>query len=93
MRTMAGVPGSVVLDAGGVAIAESIPCGRALRMPAGPWDKLPSIDVSCPAAKLNVFGFAVIWPAWFLVVALFDHAGAPQASGRCLLKKAPVAAQ
>ena len=70
VRTMAEVPGSVVLDAGGVAIAECIPCGRALDMPAGHWDKLPSIDVSCPAANLNVFGFAVIWPAWFLVVAL-----------------------
>jgi hypothetical protein len=26
--------------------------------------------VSCPAANLNVFGFGIDWPVWFLLVSV-----------------------
>jgi hypothetical protein len=37
-------------------------CGRNLGS--------PSIDVRCPTASLDVFGFAIGWPIWFLFVSL-----------------------
>jgi hypothetical protein len=64
--------GTVLLRVQGSAIPKAITCGQGLRYPSiGPWDGSPSIYVSCPTAALDVFGFAIYWPLWFLFVSAF----------------------
>jgi hypothetical protein len=71
-RVRAGAtPGSVRLRVHGAAITKAVQCGHGLRyLSATPWDGSPSIDVSCPAATLDVFGFGFDWPVWFGIVSL-----------------------
>jgi hypothetical protein len=64
-------PGSVLLRARGIAIAKAVQCGSGLRyLSATYWHGSPSIEVSCPAATLDVAGFGIDWPVWFGIVSL-----------------------
>ena len=71
VRTVTTTPGSLLLHLRGAVIAKTIQCGRGLRYPliaslAGS----PSIEVSCPAADVDVFGFGADWAVWFGIVSL-----------------------
>jgi hypothetical protein len=73
-------PGSVLLRARGVVITKAVRCGHGLRyLSATPWDGSPSIDVSCPAATLDVAGFGIDWPVWFGIVSLITMLALKQA--------------
>jgi len=61
VRAVTSAPATVVLRLDGVAIGKAVKCSH--------WPGSPSIDVSCPAASLDVFGFGTSWPVWFLVVS------------------------
>jgi len=63
VRGTADGSGSVVLRSSGVEIVKAVQCGRAWRT--------SSLEVACPAARLDVFGFGIGWPVWFLVVTSF----------------------
>jgi hypothetical protein len=62
VRAVTGASGSVLLRVRGAVIAKAVQCGHG-------WGS-PSIDVSCPAATLDVFGFGIDWAVWFLLVSL-----------------------
>ena len=71
VRTVTTTPASLLLHLPGAVIAKTIQCGRGLRYPwiarlAGS----PSIEVSCPAAGVDIFGFRVDWAVWFGIVSL-----------------------
>ena len=55
--------GSLILHIGGIAISQKFRCGHAF------WERPPRIEVPCPAATLDIFGFSVEWPFWFLGVS------------------------
>jgi len=63
VRAVAAGSGSVLLRVGGAAVVTAVKCGHGLGS--------PSLAVSCPAAALDVFGFAIDWAVWFLFVSLF----------------------
>jgi uncharacterized membrane protein (DUF106 family) len=63
VRALPGGPGSLVLHVGGAAISKAFECGHAW------WDWPPSVEVSCPAGAMAVFGLAIDWPVWFLLVS------------------------
>jgi hypothetical protein len=67
VRTATASSGSVLLRVPGEAITQDVNCGHGLL--TARWGT-PSIDVSCPAAMLDVLGFRVRWPVWFLFVSL-----------------------
>jgi hypothetical protein len=70
-RVRAGATtGSVILHVGGAAISKVVGCGRGPNIPQGWWSGTPSVEVSCPAATLDVFGFGIGWEVWFLMVSL-----------------------
>jgi|HubBroStandDraft_1064217.scaffolds.fasta_scaffold03009_4 hypothetical protein len=69
-RRLEPVPtGSVLLHVHGTAVVQAVECGHGPRIPLALWNASPSIEVSCPAATLDVFGFGIGWPWWFLVVS------------------------
>ncbi len=70
VRNQSAESGDVELRVGGSHVARAVHCGGGLRMPFHFWEGAASLEVSCPAASLNVFGFAVAWLPWFLLVAL-----------------------
>jgi hypothetical protein len=74
VRAVSTTPGSLLLHLRGAVIAKAFQCGRGLRYPLiasiARWEGLPSIEVSCPAADLDVFGFGVDWAVWFGIVSL-----------------------
>jgi hypothetical protein len=61
VRAVTSAPGSVLLRMDGATIGKAVKCGH--------WPGSPSIDVSCPAASLDIFGFGIAWPVWFLAVS------------------------
>lgn len=64
---------SVRLRVGGTAISKTVRCGHeAPNLWAVFRDGSPSIEVSCAAAtdvSVDVFGFHIGWPVWFLLVS------------------------
>jgi hypothetical protein len=69
VRAVTAAPGSVLLRVRGATIAKAVACGRGVHIPAVPWSGSPSIAVACPAATLDVFGFGIDWPVWFVLVS------------------------
>jgi hypothetical protein len=63
VRGIGGASGSLVLHVDGTAISKAFACGHN-------WGWPPRIEVACPAASLDVFGYAIDWPVWFLLVSL-----------------------
>jgi hypothetical protein len=70
VRAVTAASGSVLLRVPGAVIAKAVQCGDGLRVSTTRWDGSPSIDVSCPAATMDVLGFGIDWPVWFLLVSL-----------------------
>jgi hypothetical protein len=70
VRAVDASSGSVLLRVPGEAIAQDVNCGHGLRIPAARWGGAPSLVVSCPTATLDVLGFGIRWPVWFLLVSL-----------------------
>lgn len=70
VRNQSGEPRRIILHAGAVEVSRSIHCGGGFSVPFHFWRSAASLEVSCPAANLNVLGFAVAWLPWFLLVAL-----------------------
>jgi hypothetical protein len=62
--------GSVVLHAGGAAIAKAIRCGDWRGVGTSRWIGSPSIAVACPTVTLDVFGYGIDWAWWFGLVSL-----------------------
>jgi hypothetical protein len=61
----------VVLRVRGAAIAKAVECGDGLLyFSATRWYGLPSINVSCPTARLDVLGFGIGWFVWLSLVGL-----------------------
>ena len=53
------------------AIAKAVECGDGLLyFSATRWYGLPSINVSCPTARLDVLGFGIGWFVWLSLVGL-----------------------
>jgi hypothetical protein len=46
-----------------------VPPAKAFRCGHAFWRGSPSIEMACPAANLDVFGFGIDWEVWFLVVS------------------------
>jgi hypothetical protein len=65
VRLRTNSSGYIVLRAGGIERVSILPC-----RPGFPWRRAPSLEISCPSARLNVLGWSVAWPLWFLLVAL-----------------------
>jgi hypothetical protein len=63
VRAMGGASGSLVLHVGGTSTSKAFECGHN-------WGRPPRIEVACPAASLDVLGYAMDWPVWFLLVSL-----------------------
>ena len=70
VRAVTASSGSVLLRAPGVARAQAVRCGRGLDLLAALRDRSPSIDLACPPATLDVWGFGIHWTVWFLSVSL-----------------------
>jgi hypothetical protein len=70
VRAVMADSGYLILHAGGSAIAKAVECGRGLVIPRMRWSGSPSLEVSCPAAPINVLGYGVDWPVWFLLGSL-----------------------
>lgn len=63
VRAGAGASGRLVLQVDGTTISKAFECGHN-------WGRPPRIEVACPATSLDVFGYAMDWPVWFLLVSL-----------------------
>ena len=70
VRAATASGGSVLLRAPGVTVAKALRCGWGLHIPPMPWNGLPSVDVGCPPATLDVVGYGINWLVWFLAVSL-----------------------
>lgn len=60
----------VLLHWEGHAISEAINCGYGPGIPRLPWERRPWLEVACPDATPDVFGFSVEWRLWFVLVSL-----------------------
>jgi len=70
VRPVTAAAGSVLMHVRGRTISKAVACGHGLSIPTARWGQRPAIDVSCPAATIDVCGYGIDWPVWFLLVAL-----------------------
>jgi len=66
VRAIDRISGSLVLHAGGQSISKACRCGHGL------WGLSPSIQVSCQAPTMDVFGYGMDWAWWFGIVSLIS---------------------
>jgi hypothetical protein len=62
-------PGRVLLKVRGEVIERDLKCGDGWGISKARWSGSPSVEIFCPAARLDILGFGVDWSVWFLVVA------------------------